>query len=278
MNKFLNVMRAVVLTMALGSLLQAQASVADAKGFQIPGPKAPKDKGIAGATVPYVRYDSQKASLGGGATLKTSAMMDRFNIASQASEHSYVELPGNGASAEWTVHVIKDANVVGRGVTMRFTMPDTSDGMGQKGSLDVYVNGNKVKTVDLNSYWMWQYFASGNPSDAPDGGVGCFAFDEVHFLLDEPLKEGDRIKIQSSGANGLAYGVDFLEIEDVVNPIGRPSGAVSVTDFGACPDDGKDDLAAFVAAVKAADAGTRWYIFQKVRGISVVCGTSTARM
>lgn len=147
MNKFLNVMRAVVLTMALGSLLQAQASVADAKIFQIPGPKA---DGIAGATVPYVRYDSQKASLGGGATLKTSAMMDRFNIASQASEHSYVELPGNGASAEWTVHVIEDANVVGRGVTMRFTMPDTGDGMGQKGSLDVYVNGNKVKTVDLN--------------------------------------------------------------------------------------------------------------------------------
>ena len=257
MNKFLNVMRAVVLTMALGSLLQAQASVADAKVFQIPGPKAPKDKGIAGATVPYVRYDSQKASLGGGATLKTSAMMDRFNIASQASEHSYVELPGNGASAEWTVHVIEDANVVGRGVTMRFTMPDTGDGMGLKGSLDVYVNGNKVKTVDLNSYWMWQYFASGNPSDAPDGGVGCFAFDEVHFLLDEPLKEGDRIKIQSSGANGLTYGVDFLEIEEVANPIGRPSGAVSVTDFGACPDDGKDDLAAFVAAVKAADAGSK---------------------
>ena len=254
MNKFLNVMRAVVLTMALGSLLQAQASVADAREFQIPGPKA---DGIAGAVVPYVRYDSQKASLGGGATLKTSAMMDRFNIASQASEHSYVELPGNGASAEWTVHVIEDANVVGRGVTMRFTMPDTGDGMGQKGSLDVYVNGNKVKTVDLNSYWMWQYFASGNPSDAPDGGVGCFAFDEVHFLLDEPLKEGDRIKIQSSGANGLTYGVDFLEIEEVANPIGRPSGAVSVTDFGACPDDGKDDLAAFVAAVKAADAGSK---------------------
>lgn len=254
MNKFLNVMRAVGLTMALGFLLQAQASVADAREFQIPGPKA---DGIAGAVVPYVRYDSQKASLGGGATLKTSAMMDRFNIASQASEHSYVELPGNGASAEWTVHVIEDANVVGRGVTMRFTMPDTGDGMGQKGSLDVYVNGNKVKTVDLNSYWMWQYFTSGNPSDAPDGGVGCFAFDEVHFLLDEPLKEGDRIKIQSSGANGLTYGVDFLEIEEVANPIGRPSGAVSVTDFGACPDDGKDDLAAFVAAVKAADAGSK---------------------
>lgn len=39
MNKFLNVMRAVVLTMALGSLLQAQASVADAKDFRYLGPR-----------------------------------------------------------------------------------------------------------------------------------------------------------------------------------------------------------------------------------------------
>ena len=51
------------------------------------------------------------------------------------------------------------------GVTMRFTMPDSSDGMGLKGSLDVYVNGQYKKTIDLTSYFMWQYFASGNPSD-----------------------------------------------------------------------------------------------------------------
>ena len=35
---------------------------------------------------------------------------------------------------------------------MRFTLPDTSDGMGQKGSLDVYVNNNKVKTI-----YIWKY-------------------------------------------------------------------------------------------------------------------------
>lgn len=246
MNKFLNAFRAIALMMALGSVSTSQASVAD--DFEIPGPDA---KGFVGAKMPYTRYDSQYASLGGGATLKTSVNMDRYNIASQASDQSYVELPGNGASAEWTM------KTTGRGVTMRFTMPDTSDGMGQKGSLDVYVNGTKVKTVDLNSYWMWQYFASGNPTDAPDGGIGCFAFDEVHFLLDQSLKVGDKIKIQSSGANGLTYGVDFLEIEEVAAPIDCPDGAVSVTDFGANPNDGQDDLAAFVAAVKAADAGSK---------------------
>lgn len=245
MNKFENVFKAVLLAMAVGSASLSQASVADE--FKIPGVGS---ENRVGALMPYTRYDSQYATLAGGATLKSSATMDRNDIASQASEQSYVELPGNGASAEWTM------KTTGRGVTMRFTMPDTSDGMGQKGSLDVYVNGEKVKTVDLNSYWMWQYFPSGNPSDTP-GGIGCFAFDEVHFLLNKSLKVGDRIKIQSSGANGLTYGVDFLEIEEVTAPISQPAGAVSVTDFGANPDDGVDDLAAFVKAVEAADKGSK---------------------
>ncbi len=250
MNKFVNVFRAVTLVMAFSSVSLSQASIADE--FEIPGPGAAiREKCGAGALMPYTRYDSQYATLSGGAVLKSTVTMDRNDIASQASDQSYVELPGNGASAEWTM------NTTGRGITMRFTMPDTADGMGQKGSLDVYVNGEKVKTVDLNSYWMWQYFAGGNPSDAPDGGIGCFAFDEVHFLLNKSLKKGDRIKIQSSGANGLKYGVDFLEIEEVEAPIDCPAGAVSVTDFGANPDDGQDDLAAFVAAVKAADAGSK---------------------
>ena len=41
---------------------------------------------------------------------------------------------------------------------MRFTMKDSPNGMGENGSLDVYVNGNKDQTVKLTSYFMWQYF------------------------------------------------------------------------------------------------------------------------
>ena len=141
----------------------------------------------------------------------------------------------------------------GRGVTMRFTLPDTGDGMGQNGSLDVYVNNNKVKTVNLTSYYMWQYFPGGNPSDGP-GGPPCFAFDETHFLLDSKLNSGDKIKIQSSGANGLEYGVDFLEIEEVGDPIPAPENSLSVVDYGANPNDDQDDYAAIHACIEAASA------------------------
>ena len=200
-----------------------------------------------GAIMPYIRYDSEEASLGGGAILITSPNHSQDNIASQASKQSYVNLPGNGAYAEWTM------NSTGKGVTMRFTMPDSNDGKGRNGSVDVYINGNKVKTINLTSYYMWQYFPGGNPSDFP-GGAPNFAFDEVHFLLDSSLKVGDKIRIQSSGANGLEYGIDFLEIEEVGQPIPQPENSYSVVDFGARPNDNKDDYSAILACIQTADA------------------------
>lgn len=226
----------------VGKVETVNAGVADE--FVIPAAEA---NGRVGALVPYTRYDSKAASLGGGASLATSPNFDLDNIATQASEQSYVKLPSNGSYAEWTM------NTVGDGATMRFTMPD-SGSTGLTGSVDVYVNGNKVKTVNLTSYYMWQYFSSGHPSDTDDGGAPAFAFDEVHFMLDKPLKVGDTIRIQSSGANGLEYGVDFLEIETVEDMIEQPSNSVNVMDYGAYPDDGIDDLGAIRAAVSDADS------------------------
>ena len=99
---------------------------------------------------------------------------------------------------------------------------------------------------------MWQYFPSGNPSDSP-GGAANFAFDEVHFMISPSLKLGDKIRVQSSGANGHEYGVDFLEIEEVGDPISQPDNSLSVTEFGAIPDDGDDDYEGIAACISAAD-------------------------
>lgn len=226
----------------------AQASVADS--FTIPGADAGKP---IGATMPYTRYESPQAALGGGAVLATAKQTDYMNLAAQASDQSYIKLPGSGAYAEWTM------KTTGRGVCMRFTMPDSSNGMGLEGSLDIYVNGNKVKTVNLTSYYMYQYFGfgSGTPSDTPNGSVPAFGFDETHFLLDRALAKGDKIRVQSSGAGGVEYGVDFLEIENVPDPIEPDGQYINVCDYGATPDDGRDDLNAFKNALKAANSGCK---------------------
>ena len=59
--------------------------------------------GRVGALMPYTRYDSETAKLGGGATLVKSANWKRTDIATQASKQSYIELPSNGSYAEWTM-------------------------------------------------------------------------------------------------------------------------------------------------------------------------------
>jgi len=210
-----------------------------------------------GASMPYTRYDTDDAVRGGGALLKTAPTFDQALTASEASGQRYVALPSNGSNLEWTVR----AGEGGAGITMRYTMPDSSDGMGLTGSLDVYVNGAKKKTVPLTSYYSWQYFSSDHPADAPGSGRPLFRFDEVHLKLDTPLQPGDKIRIQKSNADNLEYGVDFIEIEPVPTAIARPANSVSVTDFGATPNDGQDDLPAFEAAVKAAaSSGKTLYI------------------
>ena len=212
------------------------------------------DLSSIGATMPYVRYDSSEANIGGGAELKTSEHWALEEIASQASNQSYISLPNDGAYAEWTV------NISGKGIAMRYTMPDVASGLGQDGAIDVYVNDKKVKTVDLTSYYMWQYM-EGNPNDVPGKGTACFAFDEVHFALDKSLEPGDRICIRSSGVNDLVYGVDFLEIEEIEAPIAQPENSYSIIDYGAVPDDGEDDYEAIVACIADAnDKGKDVYI------------------
>ncbi len=201
-----------------------------------------------GASMPYTRYraaDATVATTGGGATLKSSSNFDKMNLATQASGQAYVELSTSGAYVQFRV-----AQSNAAGVTMRFTLPDTSDGMGQSGSVDCYVNGTKVGTINLTSYYAWQYFSGGgDPSDSPNGGVPAFAFDEVHWKLPTAVNSGDTIKIQSTG--GPVVGVDFLELETVPGALGQPAGSVSVTSYGASTGS-SDNLAAFNSAVTAA--------------------------
>ncbi|MWV42833.1 carbohydrate-binding protein [Paenibacillus sp. HJL G12] len=210
-----------------------------------------------GASMPYSRYDTDDATRGGGATLQTAPTFDQALTASEASGQRYIALPSNGSYLQWTVKQGQG----GAGVTMRFTMPDSSDGMGLKGSLDVYVNGNKAKTISLSSYYNWQYFSGDMPADAPGGGRPLFRFDEVHWKMDTPLQPGDTIRIQKNNGDNLEYGVDFIEIEPIPAAIPRPTNSVSVTDYGAVANDGQDDLAAFKAAVNAAvSSGKTLYI------------------
>jgi hypothetical protein len=209
-----------------------------------------------GASFPYTRYraaDSTVATYGGGATLESDPTFNEQNLAAQASNQAYVQLSSSGSYVQWTVAQSNQA-----GVTMRFTLPDAANGYGQNGTVACYVNGTLVQTINLTSYYAWQYFnAGGDPSDTPESGSTvspAFAFDEVHWLLATPLNSGDVIKIQSTG--GPVVGVDFIEIESVPAAIAQPAGSVSVASYGAVAYSNNSAAYAEIAEIQASGSNS----------------------
>ena len=200
------------------------------------------------SNMPYTRYEAENGSLGGSASLQSSVQFVQTDIASEASNQKYVSLPANGSYVQWKT------TAAARGVNLRFTMPDNSSGTGQTGSLNLYVNNVLVKTIDLSSYWAYQYFdvgGEGDPYQTPHTKT-FMRFDEVHFTVTNTINSGDTIKIQKTNGDGLTYGIDFIELEPVPAAISLPAGYLSVTDFGAVANDANDDYAAFNNCIAAA--------------------------
>ncbi len=208
--------------------------------------------------MPYTRYEADVATLASAQVLQTTNF-DISTTASEASQQKFVTLPSAGSSVEWTV------STPGNGVTMRYTMPDSSDGTGLNGEVDVYVNGNFDQTVAVTSKWAWQYFLNKDPENTPTPFSGtdyiAMRFDETHFMLKTALKVNDKIRIQKKTNDAIAYGIDFIELEPVPAALPKPAGYVSIADFGATPNDSVSDLAAFNSALAAASsAGTGVYL------------------
>ena len=198
--------------------------------------------------MPYTRYESENGNVGGGASLQSSVQFIQTDIASEASNQKYVSLPSGGSYVQWKT------SSAARGVNLRFTMPDNSSGAGLSGSLNLYVNNVLAKTIDLSSYWAYQYFdvgGEGDPFQTPHTKT-FMRFDEVHFTVNNTINAGDSIKIQKVNNDGITYGVDFVELEPVPAAIALPAGYLSVTDFGAVANDAADDYAAFNACIAAA--------------------------
>lgn len=206
--------------------------------------------------MPYTRYEAEDGSTGGGALAYDNPTFDEDLTAAEASNQQYIGLPVNGAYVEWTVAEASN------GVTLRFNMPDNATGTGETGALDVYVNGAYQQTVNLTSYWAYQYFPHTEPENVPSNRPRM-RFDEVHFLLSNSLSAGDVLRFQKTNGDAFEYGIDFVETEQVAAPIAKPAGYVSVTDYGAIANDGISDLGPFYAAISAANAaGTGVYIPQ----------------
>ncbi len=189
----------------------------------------------AGATLPFTSVEAES-----GVSTGTGIGPDHTQgtLASEASGRRAVRLDA-GQRIEFTVPRAANA------VNLAHSVPD-----GRSGTLDVYVNGQKLaQTLPVTSKYSYV--------DTPwiPGARTHHFYANARMLLGRDLQAGDTVAFQ---ATDVPVTVDVADFEQAADPAARPAGSVSVTDKGADPTGRGDSTQAFRDAITAAQGGVVW--------------------
>ncbi len=158
---------------------------------------------------PYERYEAEESWCNTDGTFLQPSD-DQRTLQSEASHQQAVQLINQNSYISWTV------NKAGDGLTIRFSLPDNAEGTGTKGNIDIYANNDKVGSLELDSYWAWQYCSRTYPTNNPNNGpVVRMKYDEMHLRLSRMVKQGETLKIVKTDNNNTPYTIDFVELEPV---------------------------------------------------------------
>ncbi|MEU0618640.1 discoidin domain-containing protein [Streptomyces albogriseolus] len=189
----------------------------------------------AGATLPFTSVEAESAAHTGS---RIGPDHTQGTLASEASGRQAVRLDA-GERVEFTVPRAANA------VTVAYSVPD-----GRSGSLDVYVNGQRLdRTLPVTSRYSYV--------DTPwiPGARTHHFYANARMLLGRDVQAGDTVAFQ---ATNVQVTVDVADFEQAPGAAARPAGSVSVTDKGADPTGQGDSTQAFREAVAAAQGGTVW--------------------
>jgi fibronectin type 3 domain-containing protein len=191
-----------------------------------------------GANTPFVSYEAEAGTLGGGATVValTSPPTTEFSSPQlEASGHAYVHLGATGQNVLWT-------NNTGKTITtlnIRYSIPDSSGGGGITSTLDLYVNGTLVSAVPVNSTQTWVYETSSSyngMSQVPTAGSPHVFWDEVGLFVPGGIPAGGSFTLQKDSANSASYyNIDVVDLESPTE-LPQPANSISVMSYGAQPN------------------------------------------
>ncbi len=196
-------------------------------------------------TLNFTRYEAENAHTNG--TVLANSRTYVTDIASEAGARSAVVLDATGEYVEFTLSQSANALV------LRYSIPDSADGVGNDTTLAMSVNGTAKGNIDLTSKYSWVYGSYPYNNDVSGGRAHRF-FDETRMLLDGIYPAGTVIRLENTEATAFPVTVDFIECENVPAPLTQPENSLSVVDYGAVANDGNDDYSAFVSCIEAAKA------------------------
>jgi hypothetical protein len=195
----------------------------------------------AGATVPWITYEAENMTNTGtilGPTYGPNI------VSSEASGRQCVQLSSNGAYVQFTAQTNATAIVV------RYSVPDTANGVGTNYTLSLYTNGVFAAKLPMTSVYSWLY---GNYpwTNLPSAGSPRNFFDEVR-TNGWTITPGELIKLQvDTNDTASFYDIDLVDLENVSAVITQPVGSVSVKTDGAVGDGVTDDTSAIQNCISA---------------------------
>ncbi|MER7789733.1 discoidin domain-containing protein [Streptomyces sp. NPDC097640] len=154
-----------------------------------------------GADMPYDMYEAEDGTVGGGAKV-VGPNRTIGDFAGEASGRKAVTLGATGQYVEWTTRAATNTLVT------RFSIPD-----GTNTTLNVYVDGQFLKAIDLTSKYAWLYGNETAPGNSPGSGAPRHIYDEANLLLGKTVPAGSKIRLQKDAANTSTYAIDFINTE-----------------------------------------------------------------
>ncbi len=240
-------MRAVLARAALPLMLLCAPLIAAADRLTPPTPTPvtiaalpAKVTAGRGARVSFVECEAENAATNG----VIIGPDQRFGeLASEASGRRAVRLNQVGAYVEFTL--ARPANAV----TVRYALPDSSDGAGLDGEIAVLADGARMGVMHLTSRYGWFYGRYPFTNAPKDGGAHHF-YDEARLMFGRTLPAGTRVRFTVEHADAAAWRViDLADFEEVAPPLKPPVGAISVEAYGADSTGGRDSRRAIQAAL-----------------------------
>ncbi|CAM5642441.1 CARDB domain-containing protein [Streptomyces pilosus] len=206
-----------------------------------------------GAAVPYTEYEAEDAAYRGTLLYTDSTRpFGHTNFATESSGRESVRLNSTGDYVEFT------STNASNSIVVRNSVPDAPGGGGREATLSLYADGQFVRKLTLSSKHSWLYGNTDQPEGLTNtpGGDARRLFDESNALLTRSYPAGTKFRLQrDAGDTAAFYIVDLIDLEQVAPAAPKPAQCVSITEYGAVPNDGIDDTDALQRAVTADQKG-----------------------
>jgi len=205
-----------------------------------------------GATLTFFELEAEDAQHNG---VVIGPNRSYLSLPSEASGRRAVQL-NVGQQVNFTLTGAANAIVV------RFSIPDSSNGDGQTGTIGINVNGQQVLTLPVTSKYSWTYGQYPFVND-PNAGNGHHFYDDTRGLFPSALKSGDKVTVTPLSGNFI-HTIDLADFYTVPAPYTQPTNSLDVTTYGADPTGKADSTQAFVKAIN--DSSTKHQVLWLPKG------------